>query len=168
MRRDFVYHLYNVEHDRFLDLLSKCSEDKRMVVPEGFNTSLYWHLGHVLRVTEFHVFDLAAQPKTLPQKYHELFFYGTKATEWNAEQLEQLPDWDTMIALIKEQREHIYNTLKNRLDESVPEKKVENFGELILTTAAHLSNHNGVEAAMLQVLKQKKHAIQKQQSKYYI
>ncbi|UNJ81438.1 hypothetical protein (plasmid) [Metabacillus dongyingensis] len=38
MRRDFVYHLYNVEHDKFLDLLSKCSEDKRM---EGFNTSLY-------------------------------------------------------------------------------------------------------------------------------
>ncbi|MFJ5761138.1 DinB family protein [Neobacillus sp. NPDC093182] len=157
MRRDFVYHIYNVEYDKFLDLLSKCSEDKRMVVPEGFNTSLYWHLGHVLRVTEFIVFDLAAQPTTLPQKYHELFFYGTKATEWNAEQLAQLPDWDTMIAQIKEQREHLYNTFKDRLDESVPEnfKKAENFGELILTAAAHLSNHNGVVAAMLQVMKQK-------------
>jgi hypothetical protein len=62
-----------------------------------------------------------------------------------------------MIALIKEQREHLYNTLKDRLDESVPENiiKAENFGELILFTAVHLSNHNGVVAAMLQVLKQK-------------
>jgi hypothetical protein len=65
-----------------------------------------------------------------------------------------LPNWDTMIALIREQREHLYNTLKDRLDESVPEnfKKADNFGELILTTAVHLSNHNGVVAAMLQVL----------------
>ncbi|UNJ81440.1 hypothetical protein (plasmid) [Metabacillus dongyingensis] len=47
--------------------------------------------------------------------------------------------------------------LKGRLDESVPEnfKKAENFGKLILTAAAHLSNHNSVVAAMLQVLKQK-------------
>ncbi|PAE40623.1 hypothetical protein [Bacillus sp. 7884-1] len=68
-----------------------------------------------------------------------------------------LPNWDTMIALIKEQHKHLYNTLKDRLDESVPEnfKKADNFGKLILTTAADLSNHNGVVAAMLQVLKQK-------------
>ncbi|MFD2612295.1 hypothetical protein [Paenibacillus gansuensis] len=40
----------------------------------------------------------------------------------------------------------------------VPEnfKKAENFGELMLTTAAHLSNHNGIVAAMLQVLQQQK------------
>jgi hypothetical protein len=30
MRKDFVYHLYNVEFDKFLDLLSKSSEDKRI------------------------------------------------------------------------------------------------------------------------------------------
>ncbi|KQX68145.1 DinB family protein [Paenibacillus sp. Root444D2] len=157
MRRDFVFHLYNVEHDNFLNLLAKCPVDKRMVVPEGFNTSLYWHLGHVLRVTEFHVFDLGAQPTSLPQKYQDIFFYGTKATEWKEEQLAQLPAWDEMIDLLKEQREHLYNTFKDRLEEPVPEnfKKAENFGELMLTTAAHLSNHNGVVAAMLQILQQK-------------
>jgi hypothetical protein len=42
-----------------------------------------------------------------------------------------LPNWDTMIVLIREQRENLYNTLKDRLDESIPEnfKKADNFGE---------------------------------------
>lgn len=31
-----------VEHDNFMNLLAKCSEDKRMVIPQGFNTSLYY------------------------------------------------------------------------------------------------------------------------------
>lgn len=103
------------------------------------------------------MFDLGAQPTSLPQKYQDIFFYGTKATEWKEEQLAQLPAWDEMIALLKDQREHLYNTFKDRLEEPVPEnfKKAENFGELMLTTAAHLSNHNGVVAAMLQVLLQK-------------
>ncbi|KRE46518.1 DinB family protein [Paenibacillus sp. Soil724D2] len=157
MRKDFVFHLYNVEHDNFMNLLAKCPEDQRMVIPQGFNTSLYWHLGHVLRITEVHVFGLSQQTMSLPQNYKDLFHYGTKVTDWKEEQLAQLPAWDTMTAQLKEQREHIYNALKDRLEEPVPEnfKKAENFGELILTTAAHLSNHNGVVAAMLQVLKQK-------------
>ncbi|MGO4276100.1 DinB family protein [Paenibacillus sp. TAF58] len=157
MRKDFVFHLYNVEHDNFIKLLAKCPEEQRLVIPKGFNTSLYWHLGHVLRITEVHVFGLSQQTMTLPQNYKDLFHYGTKATDWEEEQLAQLPSWDTMIAQLKEQREHIYNTLKDRLEEPVPEnfKKAENFGELILTTAAHLSNHNGVVAAMLQLLQQK-------------
>ncbi|MDR6550117.1 DinB family protein [Paenibacillus qinlingensis] len=158
MRKDFVFHLYNVEHNNFMNHLAKCPEDLRKVVPQGFNTSLYWHLGHVLRITDFHVFGLSQQTLATPEHYKELFHYGTKATEWTEAQLAQMPEWDVMIEQLKEQREHIYNTLKDRLDESVPEnfKKAENFGELILTTAAHLSNHNGVVAAMLQVLQQQK------------
>ncbi|MDU0200992.1 MULTISPECIES: DinB family protein [Paenibacillus] len=159
MRKEFVFHLYNVEHDNFLKLLAKCPEDQRKTIPDGFNTSLYWHLGHVLRVTEFHVFALAQQPtlKVVPDLYYDLFDYGTKAIDWSQDQQKQMPDWDTMIELLKQQREHLYNSTKDRLEESVPEnfKKAENFGELVLTTAAHLSNHNGVVAAMLQVLQQK-------------
>ncbi|REE69713.1 DinB family protein [Paenibacillus taihuensis] len=154
MRKEFVFHLYNVEHDNFLKLLDKCPEEKRNITPEGFNTSIYWHLGHVLQITEFHVFGLSQQTMSLPGNYKDLFHYGTSAKVWTEEQLNQLPSWDTMIVQLKEQRERIYNTLKDRLDESVPEnfKKAVSFGELILTTAAHLSNHNGVVAAMLQTL----------------
>ncbi|MZQ81360.1 DinB family protein [Paenibacillus sp. 5J-6] len=157
MRKEFVFHLYNVEHDNFIRLLERCPVDLRKVAPNGFNTSLYWHLGHVLRITEFHVFGLSQQPLTLPENYTELFHYGTSAKGWTDEQLAEHPEWDYMISQLKEQREYMYKTLKDRLDEPVPEnfKKGENFGELILTTAAHLSNHNGVVAAMLQVLQQK-------------
>lgn len=154
MRKEFVFHLYNVEHDNFMKLLAKCPEEKRRVTPEGFNTSIYWHLGHVLRITEVHVYGLSQQTMALPENYKDLFHYGTSAKSWTDEQLAQLPNWDTLIAQLKEQRERIYNTLKDRLEETVPEnfKKAETFGELIVTTAAHLSNHNGVVAAMLQVL----------------
>lgn len=154
MNKDFIFHLYNVEHENFLKLIEKCPEEVRMVVPEGFNTSLFWHLGHVLRLTEFHVFDLAEHPTTLPENYYDLFFHGTKATDWTKEQLNQLPEWDTMIDLLKQQPKHIYNTLHDKLEVSVPENfnNAENIGELILTTTQHLSNHNGVVTAMLQVL----------------
>ncbi|WP_308633819.1 DinB family protein [Paenibacillus silvisoli] len=159
MRKEFVFHLYNVEHANFLKLLAKCPEELRKATPEGFNTSLYWHLGHVLRITEFHVFDLAQQRSTrpLPEIYNDLFFYGTKATEWKEELLAQQPSWEEMIDLLHEQRDLIYSSMKDRLEEPVPEnfKKAETFSELIVTTAAHLSNHNGVVAAMLQVLQQK-------------
>ncbi|MDQ0888057.1 hypothetical protein QFZ81_003145 [Paenibacillus sp. V4I9] len=68
-----------------------------------------------------------------------------------------MPAWDEMIALLKEQHEYLYNTFKERLEEPVPEnfKKTGNFGELMLTAAVHLSNQNGVVAAMLQLLQQK-------------
>jgi hypothetical protein len=101
------------------------------------------------------VFGLSQQTLSTPENYKELFHYGTSAAGWTEEHLAQLPTWDTMIEQLKEQRERIYDTLKDRLEEPVPEnfKKAENFGELILTTAAHLSNHNGVVAAISQLLK---------------
>ncbi|WP_261300601.1 DinB family protein [Paenibacillus andongensis] len=151
MREDFVFQLFDKQQDAFLELVKKCPENKRIVVPEGFETNLHWHVGHVLTVTEFHVFGLSEQPLVLPENYQALFAYRTRTADWK----EEPPAWDLLIAQLKEQRNLIHKSLKGKLEVPVKENflKAENFGELIVSTTAHLATHIGVVSAMLQMLK---------------
>ena len=51
-----------------IELFEQCPADQRRVIPQGFNNHIHWHVGHVLTVTEFHVFALSEQPQVLPEK----------------------------------------------------------------------------------------------------
>ncbi|BFT72251.1 DinB family protein [Paenibacillus sp. P36] len=151
MRNDFIFHILDKHLEQFIELVESCPEDKRKVVPEGFVNSIHWHLGHVLTVTEFHVFGLSEQRLVLPAKYQELFAYGSRQSHWQ----EEPPAWDILIAQLKEQRNQIHELLKDKLEEPVKENflKGENYGELIVSTVLHLVNHLGIVWAMLKVLK---------------
>lgn len=151
MRNEFVFELLDSRLDVLLQLFGECPEDKRRVIPEGFNNHIHWHVGHVLTVTEFHVLGLSERPKVLPERYQALFAYGTKPADWQ----EEPPAWEVLIAQLQEQRYMLRDSLQDKLD--VPVKpnflKAETIDELIVSTVLHMLNHVGVVSAMLKVLK---------------
>ncbi|MEK8127548.1 DinB family protein [Paenibacillus filicis] len=153
MRTEFVFHILNKHHQQLLELVETCPEDQRLTIPEGFKNNLHWHIGHVLTVTEFHVFGLSEHTpgQVLPANYQQLFAYGTKPSDWQ----EEPPAWDLLIAQLKDQRNQLHVLLDGKLDVPVKENflKAETFGELLVSTTLHLVDHLGFVSALLKVLK---------------
>ena len=121
MRKDFIFGKYDKQLGDFINLVQACPVEKRKVVPPNFLNSVYWQLGHLLVVTEFHVYELSGQAKSIPAEYFELFEYGTKPGDWNGEP----PAWDSLIEQLHEQRKRIHDTLGDKLDSPVPESFLE-------------------------------------------
>jgi hypothetical protein len=153
MRTDFIFDILKNRHNQFVELVAQCPEDKRNLVPKGFKNSIHWHVGHVLTVTEFHVFGLSgfALNKKLPATYQDFFAYGTKPADWEGEP----PAWDILIDQLRKQPDEIRELLENKLDARVKDNflKAETFGELILSTVLHATDHIGFVSAMLKTLK---------------
>ncbi|MFF2479711.1 DinB family protein [Paenibacillus sp. NPDC058071] len=153
MRTDFIFDILKNRHNQFVELVAQCPEDKRNLVPKGFKNSIHWHVGHVLTVTEFHVFGLSefALNKTLPAIYQYFFAYGTKPADWEGEP----PAWEILIDQLRKQPDEIRILLENKLDARVKDNflKAETFGELILSTVLHATDHIGFVTAMLKTLK---------------
>jgi hypothetical protein len=151
MRDAFVFGTLDKHRGRLLQLVEGCRENKRNVVPEGFNNSVHWQIGHVLTVTERLVFGLSEQTPVIPANYQTFFGNGTKPADWQ----EEPPAWDLLMAQLKEQPNRICKSLKDKLEVSVKENflKAETVGELIVSSVLHEVNHAGTISAMLKVLK---------------
>jgi hypothetical protein len=137
MRDVFVFGTLDKYRGRLLKLVEGCPENKRNVVPENFNNSVHWQIGHVLTITEHFVFGLSEQTQVIPVNYPTFFYNGTKPADWQ----EEPPAWDLLIAQLKEQNSRIRETLKDKLQVSVKENflKAETVGELIVSIMRVLS-----------------------------
>ncbi|SFD84953.1 DinB superfamily protein [Paenibacillus catalpae] len=153
MRAEYVFHVLNKHLDQLIEVFNNCPPEKRNVIPDGFKNHIHWHLGHVLAVTQFHVFGLAEQAPIFPESYDNLFAYGTKPADWQED--EKLPQWEVLIAQLNELRQAIHETFENRLDEPVNENflKAQNIGELIYATSLHMFYHQGVVYGIIHALK---------------
>ncbi|WP_052350499.1 DinB family protein [Paenibacillus gorillae] len=153
MRNDFIFDILKSRHNQLIELVALCLEDKRNIVPEGFKNSIHWHIGHVLTVTEFHVFGLSEFEwnQKLPASYQHFFAYGTKPADWQSEP----PAWDLLIDQLRKQPDEIRELLKTKLDVPVKENflNAETYGELIVSTVLHAADHIGFVSAMLKALK---------------
>lgn len=151
MRAEFVFRVFDKHMNQFIHVLNQCSPEKRRAIPKGFKNNIHWHLGHVLVITQFDVLGLSEQPTILPESYRTFFAYGSKPTDWK----EEPPAWDELIAKLKELRNYIHETLKDRLDEPVEDNflKAQNIGELIYSTSLHLFYHQGIVYGMMKSLK---------------
>lgn len=151
MRDIFLFGALDKYRNRLLQSVEGCPENKRNVVPEGFNNSIHWQIGHVLSVTNRIVFNLSEQTSALPTSYLSFFGNGTKPADWQ----EEPPAWDVIIAQLKEQPSHIREFLREKLEVPVKENflNAETIEELITSSVMHEANHLGTISAMLKVLK---------------
>lgn len=153
MREDFVFHILNDQYAKLLELAERCPAEVRNQVPDGFNNTIHWHVGHVLVSTEFHIFYLSdnMQAMTLPSEYMDYFGYGTKPSDW----LNEPPAWETLIDQLKVQPVQMREWLKDKLEQPVKDNFLlaETFGGLVVSTALHASYHVGNVSAMLKALK---------------
>jgi hypothetical protein len=150
MREAFVFETLDKHRNRLLKLVEGCPDTKRNTVPEHYNNSIHWQIGHVLTLTERLIFGLTEHALVLPTHYNNFFNSGTKPADWN----EQPPAWDILIAQLKEQPVRIRELFQNKLELPVKENflKAETVGELILASILHEAGHIGNISAMLKLL----------------
>lgn len=151
MREEYIFATLDKHRGRLIALVEGCPEDKRTVVPTGFNNSIHWQVGHILTVTERLIFGLAEQALSIPANYQSFFGNGTKPADWQ----EEPPAWDLLITQLMDQPNRIREALTGKLDTQVKENfmKAENIGELINSSIIHEVNHAGTISTMLKVLK---------------
>ncbi|WP_186446000.1 DinB family protein [Paenibacillus cremeus] len=151
MRAAYIFGLLERYRNRLVQLAESCPEEKRNVVPTGFNNSIHWQIGHVLTVTDRLAFALAEQTPLVPAHYTSYFGNGTKPADWQ----DAPPSWDSIIADLKAQPGQIQEALGDKLELPVKENflKAENIGELIAGGITHECTHLGNIMALMKVLK---------------
>jgi len=150
MRETYIFETLDKHRNRLLKLVEGCPENKRNTVPEHFNNSIHWQIGHVLTITERLIFGLTEQAVSLPAHYGNFFNSGTKPADWH----EEPPAWDLVIAQLKEQPARIRESFQNNLEMPIKENflKAETLAELILANMLHEVGHVGNISSMLKLL----------------
>ncbi|PGS46079.1 DinB family protein [Bacillus sp. AFS041924] len=69
-----IFSIIKKNIQKLLNLLKKCPENKRTVVPEGFKNNIYWRIGHILYSTDYFVLGLSGYKKCC-QRVIKYFFH---------------------------------------------------------------------------------------------
>ncbi|MFY0542585.1 DinB family protein [Brevibacillus sp. H7] len=150
MREAFLFGMFEKTREQWLKKLETCPEDKRTVIPAGFNNHLHWQIGHILFVTDGLIYGLSGNEMRLPASYRTFFGNKTKPSEWTGE----APSWEEILAHLKQQPEHIRAAFGEKLDAPVKDNflNAQTVGELLMANIVHESNHAGTISAMLKAL----------------
>lgn len=150
MREAYLFERFEKSWSQLLQKAEGCPEDKRDVVPAGCNNNIHWHLGHILTVTDSIAFGYAGQEGKVPNTFRGYFGNGTKPADWTGD----VPSWDTVIALLKEQPGHLQAAFQGKMNEPVKENffKAETVEELLTGALQHAASHAGSIGTMLKLL----------------
>ncbi|WP_201007511.1 DinB family protein [Paenibacillus glycanilyticus] len=153
MTTNFVFEVFDKHINQLIRVFKQCPPEQRKVIPYGFNNNVHWHLGHILFITQYEVLGLSGRPLVLPENYKDFFAFGTRPADWR----EDPPEWDLLLAQLKELRHYIHELLEDRLTEVVEENflRAKNISELLYLTSLHLYYHQGVIYGMLKSIKSK-------------
>lgn len=152
MRGTYVFDLLDQVVGRVLDQAASCPADKRDTILPGFSNNVRWQVGHILATTDGALHGFTGMASPLPQSFMKNYGNGTKPADWNNE----TPDWDAVIANLREMPARIRATFESKLDNSLPENfaKANTLDEMVAFLAGHINLHLGQIAAMIRVLKQ--------------
>ncbi|MFD1019916.1 DinB family protein [Thalassobacillus hwangdonensis] len=139
---------------RTITALKATTEAQADVIPEGFNNSIRWNLGHILLATENMLFSFLNEKGSLPGNYTVLFNGGTSPSAWAETEIPPLPELDTKL---DEQLSRITEELAPRLSEKGPEPfqlgpefKMEKLEDVLLFAIWHEGLHQGTITALKQ------------------
>ncbi|WP_405155348.1 DinB family protein [Paenibacillus sp. FSL K6-0108] len=112
------------------------------VVPQGFNNSIRWNVGHIIldQDTWFHY--LIEDEAEIPATYEKFFGFGTSPSTW----AEEPPTWKELMELLKTQPEVLKLKFSGRLEEPLQRESelgMSTIGEIIPRTLYHEWYHLG-------------------------
>lgn len=155
MRESGIFDQYDFSRESTIQLLDSVSEEQANVIPNRYNNSLRWNLGHIAVVQEGIMYYFGMnQPGEIPTNIQEVFKPGTNPKEWSAPPL----TLSEIRELLLEQKEQIKTTFSRRLEEpaanvfDLGEKRLKTVGDLFLFTHWHEGVHQGVIKSMKRVL----------------
>lgn len=103
--------------DETVTFAESVDADKLDLIPEGFNNSIRWNLGHLLAGWDHGIFPKLGDSWRIPTHYHHMFPRGTSPRDWR----EAPPSLKEIIKLLKEQKEQITDELPSHLDYPIAE-----------------------------------------------
>ncbi|WP_274365112.1 DinB family protein [Paenibacillus thermotolerans] len=151
MREAYLFERFEKSWAQLLQKVEHCPEDKRGVVPAGCNNNIHWHLGHILSVTDSILFGYTGQTGKVPNEFKGYFGNGTKPADWTGD----VPSWETVTALLKEQPGHIRTAFQGKMNEPITKEnflKAETVEELLVGVLQHEAGHAGNIGTMLKLL----------------
>ncbi|MEK3885309.1 DinB family protein [Paenibacillus sp. PL2-23] len=98
-------------------------------IMEGSQTSIRWHLGHLLAAWDHGIFPKLGGSWLLPTPYHTLFPEGTSPSSWS----EEPPSQKELVTRLREQMEDIMDELSSHLDYPLAEpfKEMSSMSEVL-------------------------------------
>lgn len=143
MEQKIFNHMETIR-DLTLKLFDDIPEEVMDLVPEGFNNSIRWNLGHIAFVQDRHVNQSVGEPLRLSEDFEQFFKPGTKPADWVGEP----PSLREIKEALASQPAQIRQSREGQLDEALP-KPYTNLmgitfyskGELLLFNFYHEAMH---------------------------
>ena len=150
--KKFIFTQLKVIRGNLINSVKGLSESQADSVPEMFNNSIRWNLGHVYLAQEQFAFAFAQEPMVVPEGFPKLFGRDSKPLEWKV----QPPTLPVLIQLLEDQTSRIEEKLYNRLDEVVAKPLIMPSGLTLKTIGEYLTfsmYHEGLHVQAIKMLK---------------
>ncbi len=121
------------------------------IVPEGFNNSIRWNLGHILVAWDHGIFPKLGEGWRIPEHYHYLFPKGTRPSDWTTEP----PAYSEILEKLRGQVDDIISASTGKLDNPIAQPFLR-----IKKLRGMFNFHNREEQQHLDCILRIKHAIE--------
>ncbi|GAB3044147.1 DinB family protein [Virgibacillus ainsalahensis] len=141
MNEEMVFKQISLIRQNTLNEMEDLTEEQADQMPEGFNNTIRWNLGHIYTVQNVLLSQFGGKDIEMPSHYPELFAPGTKPADWQGE----VPTLNEVKQLLEEQPAKLKETLAGQLDEKAakPFQSLSTIGEILDFTTYHEGMHVG-------------------------
>ncbi len=125
------------------------------VIPEGFNNSIRWNLGHIAAILDQLANYPAGEQPELPKEYNKAFSNGTSPKNFD----DSTPSLDAIIQALEEQPKKLKEKFSGRLGDTLPKPfplagvEFKTVGDLIAFNLYHEGMHLGQINTMIRASK---------------
>ncbi|MGM7700278.1 DinB family protein [Pseudalkalibacillus sp. Hm43] len=142
-----ILQMFNFSRSNTLASLKATTEEQALIVPEGFNNSIVWNLGHIFIAVENIMAHVDGSKANIPDGYKEFFGHSTSPSTWTKEP----PTLKELATQLEEQTERIASIYGEKLQDTLPEPlrlnertAFETYGEVLNFMIWHEGLHLGV------------------------
>lgn len=114
MEESTLFALLRFARSRTMASANAVTEETADLMPEGFNNTIRWNLGHIYVTLNSIVYGMAEEPSPTPEGYGALFARGTSPSEWGEQ---TPPSISELRELLGRQVDEIEQAFQGRLKE---------------------------------------------------
>ena len=155
MDNQALLQMFQFSRSNTLASLNATTEEQALIVPQGFNNSILWNLGHIYVAVESVMSHVEGSQAELPESYSELFGIRTSPSAWTINP----PTLEELASYLEEQIKYVESTYGDKLEEKLTEPFQLNdrttfhtYGEvlnfMIWHEGLHLGVINGIKRAI--------------------
>ncbi|TBL76110.1 DinB family protein [Paenibacillus thalictri] len=115
MRESIEFRTFREVRTRTLALAESSPLEIVDIVPQGFNNSIRWNLGHILVAWDHGIFPKLGEEWRVPKSYHHTFPKGTRPSGWTTEP----PAYSEILEKLRSQVDDIIVASTGKLDDPI-------------------------------------------------